>query len=99
MRIRWGPIALMASLVANASVAVLLIVQVLDTAHLEADQASTYRAFSAERSELLAMRRHFCALDSHPSRAAVLSWESATRPRDASAEPYAKDGLLWLRNV
>lgn len=99
MRIRWGPIALVASLVANASLAVLLIVQVLDAAHLEADRASTFRAFSAERSELQAMRGRFCASDPHPNRADVLSWESATRPRNEAGEPFVKNGLLWLRSA
>lgn len=99
MRIRWTLVALVLSLVLNAGLVGLIGYQTIDSAHLQSDQASTWRYLTAERLQLQAMRAQFCGRAPNPTRQDLLSWESQSRPAERLSEPSDKDGLLWLRDV
>lgn len=99
LRIRWTVIALVLSLALNVGLVGLIGYQTIDSAHLQSDQASTWRYITAERLQLQAMRGQFCGNSSSPTRQELLAWESESRPAERLGEPYDKDGLLWLRDV
>lgn len=99
MRIRWIVVALALSLALNVGLAGLIGYQTLDFAHLQSDQASTWRDITAERLQLRAMRDQFCSNSTGPTRQELLAWESESRPANRLGERYDKDGLLWLRDV
>jgi hypothetical protein len=96
MRIRWLHVALIVSLLANVGLAVGWGVQVLSEAVLVSDTGSTLRYLRAERESLQAMRTHFCRTNPAPDRADLLAWDAS---RDASSNPFDKDGVLWLTDV
>lgn len=99
MRISWTVIALGVSLALNVGLVGLIGYQTLDSAHLESDQASTWRYITAERVQLQAMRSQFCGNSNSPTRQELLAWESESRSAERFSEPYDKDGLLWLRDI
>jgi hypothetical protein len=76
VRVRWLPIALGVSLLANIAAFALIVLMTVDAGHYQSDQSSSWRMMGAERAELQAMRAHFCPDDPLPGRAAVLSWEA-----------------------
>jgi hypothetical protein len=99
LRVRWTLVALVLSLALNAGLIALFGYQTLDSAHLQSDQASTWRYLTAERVQLREMRAEFCRNTPNPTRAELLSWESMSRPAERLSEPHDKDGLLWLRDI
>jgi hypothetical protein len=100
MHIRWlVPAVLVLSLLGNAVLGFFWLGTLLDFGHYASDQQTSWRDLDAERAQLRAMRAHFCESDPAPARSALLSWEAATRPEVRRREPYAKDGLLWLRDL
>lgn len=96
MRIRWLPVVLTISLVANVGLALGWLGQVLSEGVLASDTQSSFRSLAAERAELQSMREHFCPHDPSPTRDALLAWEASVRPSQQLSEPFDKDGLLWL---
>jgi len=98
VRVRWLPVLLTISLLANIGLAAGWLTTVVDRGHAESDVRSTFRYLEAERAQVQAMRAEFCADNPRPERAALLAWEASTRG-DRWGEPYDRDGLLWLRDV
>lgn len=90
------PIAFAVSLAANAALAAVVLFLVVDAAHYQSDQSAAYRAMTVERAQLTGLRAHFCPGQPAPGRAEVAAWALATEP---TAEPYEKDGLLWVRDL
>lgn len=99
MRVRWLPIALGVSLLANVWLMGTVLVMALDAGHYEADQRSSWESMARERQELHAMRAHFCSANAAPDRASVLAWSASRRSADSRIDPFDKDGLLWLPAV
>lgn len=92
--------ALAASLALNAGLGGVIVYQIIGNAVGQYYQTASWRSLTAERSQLRAMRTRFCKDTPRPARADLLSWEKASRPAGAlDAEPFDKDGLLWLRDV
>lgn len=96
MRIRWLHVALIVSLLANVGLAIGWGTQVFSEAVLASDTGSTFRYLSAERESLQTMRAYFCPSNPSPDRAELSTWAVS---RDANANPYDKDGLLWIDDV
>jgi hypothetical protein len=99
LKVRWLPVLLVVSLLANVGAVFLTIVAAVDSGHYQADQASSWRSMTTERAELRAMRAHFCPSNAAPERTAVLAWEESVRSAPRYGEPFEKDGLLWLSVV
>ena len=97
MRIRWLPVVLTISLVANVALALGWLEQILSEGVLASDTQSSFRLLAAERAELQSMRDHFCPHNPSPARAELLAWEASVRSAERLSEPFYKDGLLWIR--
>jgi len=93
---RWLPVIVMVSLMANVALALAWFGQLMREATLKADTQSTFRYMAGERAQLQAMRAHFCPETPAPDRAAVLAWEAAARAPDILSEPYESSGLVHL---
>lgn len=96
MRIRWLPVLLTVSVAANVGLALGWLGQVVSEGVLASDTESSFRSIASERTQLQAMRAHFCPHDPSPTRAALLQWELDTRSPDRLSDSFDKDGLLWF---
>jgi len=99
VRIPWLLTVLGVSVLLNIALAAMWFLSMIDRGHWASDVDSTFRYLRAERAQLVSMRAHFCPGNATPDRAALLLWESSTRPPEDMSEPYDKDGLLWLRDA
>ncbi|MEZ5958460.1 MAG: hypothetical protein R3C27_14755 [Hyphomonadaceae bacterium] len=93
---RWLPVILMISLMANVGLAIAWLAQAMSDGQREADTQSSFRYMASERVQLQTMRRHFCPDTPAPTRVMLLQWEAEIRDPERLSEPFEKDGLLWF---